>query len=90
MTPRHVYAFHTYDKLYSTLTPARVAAIAALACQGTMTAEAVAGRLGRAVEAVKADLEALALCGVIDQAEDGFVFPYSRVRIEAIYGKIYL
>lgn len=83
VTPRHVYAFHTYDRLHSTLTPTRVAAIAALAGQGTMTAEAVAERVKQPVEAVEADLTALALCGVIDRAEGGFVFPYSRVRMEA-------
>ncbi len=80
---RNVYAFPTYEALHRTLTPARVAAMAALAGRGTMTAEAVAMRLRQPVEAVEADLTALALCGVIDRAEDGFVFPYERARIEA-------
>lgn len=83
VTPRHVYAFHSYDRLHRTLTPSRMNLIAVLAGQGTMTAETVAGRLGHAVEDVDADLTALALCGVIDRVEDGFVFPYSRVQIEA-------
>lgn len=80
---RHVLAFDSYADLHCTLTPSRMAAMAALAGRGAMTAEAVASRLGRPVEAVEADLTALSLAGVIDRSEGGFVFPYERARIEA-------
>jgi predicted transcriptional regulator len=79
---RHYLTFRSYEALYETLTPSRVAAIAALAGQGTMTAEAVAERVKQPVETVEVDLTALALCGGIDRAKDGFVFPYEQARIE--------
>lgn len=51
---RHVLAFASYADLHRTLTPARVAAMAALAGKGMMTAEAVAAHLSEPVEAVEA------------------------------------
>ena len=80
---RHILAFGSYEALHNTLTPSRVAAMAALAGRGAMTAEAAALRLGRAVDAMEADLRVLALAGVIDRSKGGFVFPYERARIEA-------
>jgi len=76
-------SFASVEELWRTITPNRWAIIRALAGQGPVGVRALARQLGRDVKGVHSDTQALALCGVLDKANDGKIeFPYDAVHVD--------
>jgi predicted transcriptional regulator len=76
------YNFQSYDDMYRTLSPSRLAIITTLAGQGPLSIREVARRVGRDVQAVHRDVTMLINIGMIDRTEKGVEFPYTRIHFE--------
>ncbi|GGA83945.1 transcriptional regulator [Brucella endophytica] len=76
------YNFRSYEDMYRTLSPSRLAIIKALAGQGPLSIREVARRVNRDVQAVHRDVTMLINSGVIDRTENGVEFPYTRLHFE--------
>ncbi|PYE89990.1 winged helix-turn-helix transcriptional regulator [Phyllobacterium leguminum] len=76
------YNFPSYDDMYRTLSPSRLAIITTLAGQGALSIREVARRVGRDVQAVHRDVTMLIKIGMIDRTDKGVEFPYTRIHFE--------
>jgi predicted transcriptional regulator len=75
--------FESADMMFQILTKNRRDLIAALAGAGAVSIREAARRVGRDVSAVHRDIHALIDAGIMQQTDDGVVFPYDAVRIDA-------
>ena len=76
-------SFPSHEDLWATLTPNRWALLKAMTGAGSIGVRELARRVRRDVKGVHTDLQALALCGVIDKTPDGkLLFPYDAVHVD--------
>lgn len=78
----HSLAFESYAVMHEIMTPARLAIVMALAGLSFLSIPEIARRVGRDELDVQLDVASLINWGVIDQADDGVVFPYNRIHFE--------
>lgn len=85
-TGRHagqaVYSFPSWEALHATLTPNRVALLAALKGRGAVTMREVARLVGRDYRPVHTDIAALLKVGILDRTAKGVAFPFSDLHID--------
>lgn len=75
-------SFLTYEQMYKTLSPKRLAIIRAMAGQGVLSYREIARRVERDYKGVHTDLTALVLAGVVDREDGGVVFPYENIHFD--------
>lgn len=76
-------SFPSFDLLWKTLTPNRMALIHMMTGAGPMSVREAARRAGRDVRAVHADITVLANAGILSRTEKGGVeFPYDAVHVD--------
>jgi predicted transcriptional regulator len=74
--------FPTHEALWQTLTAERWVILKTLTGAGPTRLVELARLVGRELPSVRADIDALAAAGVIDQTADGkSEFPYDEVRV---------
>jgi predicted transcriptional regulator len=79
------YTFHSEEPLLRTLTPNRWSILKALTGAGPLEQREPAHRLGRDLNGMHADAEALVECGLIDRTADGAPnLPYDEVRVSLV------
>ncbi len=77
------YSFESRVDLLRTLNPNRWSLIEALTGAGPLDIRELARRVGRDVQGVDADAQALVLCGLVDKDADGKLnFPYEAVHVD--------
>ena len=82
-TPR--IDFVTVDLFLATMTEDRWKIVRAMAGAGSISAEGVAQKVGRDVESVESDMNALLSCGVLYEDEEGRpIFPFKAVHVDFI------
>ncbi len=85
-TGRHagepVYSFPAWEALHATLTPNRVALLAALKEKGEVSMREAARLVNRDYRPVHADITALLKVGILDRTGKGIVFPYEDLHID--------
>ena len=75
--------FPTHEDLWTTLRANRWAILKAMTGAGPLGVRELARRIGRDVNGVHTDAQALIASGVIEKTEDGtLLFPYDAVRLE--------
>lgn len=77
-----VYSFPTWEALHATLTPNRVALLAALKGKGATTMREAARLVRRDYRPVHADIAALLKVGILDRTAAGIVFPFEDLHID--------
>jgi predicted transcriptional regulator len=77
-----VYSFPTWEALHATLTPNRVALLAALKGKGATTMREAARLVRRDYRPVHADIAALLKVGILDRTAAGIVFPFADLHID--------
>ncbi len=77
-----VYSFPTWEALHATLTPNRVALLAAMKGKGAITMREAARLVRRDFRPVHADIAALLKVGILDRTAEGVVFPFEDLHID--------
>lgn len=75
-------SFVSEDLLLSTLTSKRMALLRAMAGQSPMSIREAARRAQRDVHAVHRDIKVLLDAGVLQQEDEGIVFPYDSIHVD--------
>lgn len=76
-------SFASVDLLWRVLSPDRWTILRAMTGQGPLAPQEIARRVGRDVDAVHGDLQALFVAGVVQREDDSrFVFPYDAVHVD--------
>jgi predicted transcriptional regulator len=75
--------FATYELMWKTLAPNRLALVYALTGAGPLTLRELARRVGRDVRAVHSDTHVLLRAGVLDKTEAGLIeFPFDAIHFD--------
>jgi predicted transcriptional regulator len=79
------FTFPSEEALLAMLTPNRWSIVKALTGAGPLPPSELAQRVGRDLDGVQADAEALIKCGLIDRLADNAVhLPYDEVRVSLV------
>lgn len=81
-TGEAVYSFPTWEALHATLTPNRVALLAALKGKGAVSMREAARLVGRDYRPVHADIAALLRVGILERTPRGVRFPFADLHID--------